>query len=74
MVTKVILPREVLVSDAFLKAKKLVYIERLSQQAAQSTIDVRLVRCFRIWQKDSTLNFYLDQMQDKMKRMKIGTV
>ena len=33
-----------------------------------------MVRCFRIWQKDSTLNFYLDQMQDKMRLMKRGTL
>ena len=35
---------------------------------------MRLVRSFRFWQKDSTLNFYLDRMQEKMRRMKRGTV
>ena len=36
--------------------------------------DVRLVRAFRVWQKDITLDFYLDKMQHKMRRMKRGTV
>lgn len=35
---------------------------------------MRVVRCFRIWQKDSTLNFYLDKMQEKMRKMKRGTL
>lgn len=43
-------------------------------KATESVIDVRVVRCFRIWQKDSTLNFYLDKMQEKMRKMKRGTV
>ena len=49
-------------------------LDRLSQQVQNATVDVRIVRCFRIWQKDSTLNFYLDKMQDKMRKMKRGTL
>ena len=64
---KVIIPEHVLYTDTVKKAKKMIILDRLSQQASNSTIDVRIVRYFRIWQKDSTLNFYLDQMQDKMR-------
>ena len=71
---KVIIPEHVLYTDIIKKAKKLVVLDRLSQQVQNSVVDVRIVRCFRIWQKDSTLNFYLDQMQDKMRQMKRGTV
>ena len=68
------IPEHVLYTDTIKKAKKMVVLDRLSQQVSNSAIDVRIVRCFRIWQKDSTLNFYLDQMQDKMRKMKRGTV
>ena len=46
----------------------------MKREVSDSQIDVRIVRCFRIWQKDCTLNFYLDKMQEKMRAMKRGTV
>ena len=61
------IPEHVLYTNTIKRAKKLVILDRLSQQVSNSSVDVRIVRCFRIWQKDSTLNFYLDQMQDKMR-------
>ena len=57
---KVIIPEHVLYTETIKKAKKLVILNRLHLKAQNSIVDVRIVRYFRIWQKDSTLNFYLD--------------
>lgn len=48
-IVKLIIPEHVLFTDSIKKAKKLVILDRLSQQATNSTIDVRIVRFFRIW-------------------------
>ena len=69
---KHLLPEAALQSSSLLKAQRLVVLNRLGLKT--SAVDVRIVRCFRIWQKDSTLNFYLDKMQEKMRHMKRGTV
>ena len=74
VVVKLVIPQGVLASSTLRRAKKLIALDRLHQQATGSAIDVRIVRSFRIWQKDSTLNFYLDRMQEKMRQMKRGTV
>lgn len=71
---KYLLPEQALSSQSMKRARKLVQLNHLMGHTNQNIADVRIVRAFRVWQKDTTLDFYLDKMQIKMRRMKRGTV
>ena len=72
MCVKYLIPEQALSSKSVQQARKLVKLNHIVIQ--KNVADVRVVRAFRVWQKDTTLDFYLDKMQDKMRRMKRGTV